>query len=407
MEENKYGQQNGENPQGEPHGQDAPQGGGQSFYRGTAHGPYPSGTGYPGGNDGYPPYGFYGQAPQYNYGQFPRTFAAAQAPAKPRMKTWKKVLIIVLITVLVVGGAGYGCAAVWKASGSGRLSDESAYQFGSPYVGILYLEGTISEGESGDGYNQQWMLARIDQMTQDKSNRGILLFVNTPGGSSYATVELYNALNQYKEETGKPIYVYMGSQATSGGYYASMAADKIYANPECWTGSIGVIVGSLIDYSGLLEKAGVKIYNFASGANKDMGVGYKAMTEEQKAIMQSLVDDSYDRFVAAVVAGRGLPEGQVRKLADGRIYSAAQAKENGLIDEIGSLQDAIDAMSAANNLENVDFQEISYTPGTSLFGDLLGFAASDWTEAGLPAAIKEMAENPLSVKLQYIAEIRK
>ena len=133
----------------------------------------------------------------------------------------------------------------------------------------------------------------------------------------------------------------MQSQATSGGYYISASCDKIIANRNCWTGSIGVTMGTLMDISELLENLGIKTNTITSGANKAMGSSYEAMTEEQREIFQSLIDEAYDQFVGIVADGRDMSEKEVRKIADGRIYTAKQALDNGLIDAIGTMEDAV------------------------------------------------------------------
>mgnify|MGYP003357868329 FL=1 len=208
----------------------------------------------------------------------------------------------------------------------------------------------------------------------------------------------------YQKVTGNKIYVYFGSQATSGGYYAAMAGDKIYANQECWTGSIGVIVGPMYNLSGLYEKFGIQPYSFKSGANKDIGANYKDMTDEQRSIMQSLVDDSYNRFVKAVMDGRKMDEATVRTLGDGRIYSANQALENGLIDKIGSLDDAINAMKNDCGLDSVDFESIVYEQKTS-FRDLFGFS-SEKKEDSLDKLLN-ILESSNKASIQYIAPVQK
>ena len=294
------------------------------------------------------------QQRRYEYYGSGQSFNMAPQPVR-RNSGLKVGLIIALVVIGFIFIAGVGCNAFVSGIFSGIDDKNIQYEFGHDYVGVLSLSGTITDGDSRDGYSQDWILDRIDQMKKDSKNRGILLSVNTPGGSAYATAELYNALLDYKKVTGNKIYVYFGSQATSGGYYAAMAGDKIYANQECWTGSIGVIVGPMYNLSGLYEKFGIQPYSFKSGANKDIGANYKDMTDEQRSIMQSLVDDSYNRFVKAVMDGRKMDEATVRTLGDGRIYSANQALENGLIDKIGSLDDAIDAMRNDCGLDTVDF----------------------------------------------------
>lgn len=328
-----------------------------------------------------------------------------QSDLGDRGSSRKKGLIICLIVVLVVVAAGVGCNSAFSRITSIKGNSSSKYEFRDEYVGVLGLKGTITDGESGDGYNQKWIIERINQMKNDDKNKGILLNVNTPGGNAYATAELYKTLMEYKKASGNPIFVYFGSQATSGGYYAAMAGDQIYANPECWTGSIGVIVGTLYDLSGLYDKFGVKAFSIKSGENKDIGASYKEMSEEQRQIFQGLVDDSYSRFVKVVMEGRKMDEATVRKLGDGRIYTAGQALENGLIDKIGSLDDAAFAMREKYNLKSVNFETISYEPEVKLFRQLLGLD-SKGKEDGVQRFF-DMLQESSKITVQYIAPVQK
>ena len=343
-----------------------------------------------------------------NVGRYPAYGMQSSGAAAKRMPGWVKGLIILLVVCLCIVGLGVACSNAIKDVAGGGSANQPTYDFRGDYIGVLYLEGTITDGVSGDGYSQSWMLERIAQMSEEKNNRGIMLHVNTPGGSAYATSEIYNALLDYKKHTGNPVYVYMGSQATSGGYYVAMAADKIYANPECWTGSIGVVVGTLYDLSGLMEKYGIKATNIVSGANKDMGAISKSLTEEQIAILQSLVDDSFDRFVQAVVEGRGLTEADVRKLADGRIYTAKQALDDGLIDSIGLLDDALADMMNANGLQDVNVESIEYVQENDIFG-MLGLqgqsgGTQSYSELGILMQLMELSNK---VSIEFICPIRK
>lgn len=332
----------------------------------------------------------------------------AAAPTK-KVPGWVKGLIIFLVICLGFTVLGVACSNILKDATGVDSSNEQSYDFRGDYIGVLYLEGTITDGMSGDGYDQTWILERIQQMTEEKNNRGIMLHVNTPGGSAYATSEVYKALLDYKAATGNPVYVYMGSQATSGGYYVAMAADKIYANPECWTGSIGVVVGTLYDLSGLMEKYGIKATNIVSGANKDMGSTAKPLTDEQLAILQSLVDDSFDRFVQAVVDGRGLSESKVRQLADGRIYTAKQALDGGLIDAIGTLDDALNDMMVSNGLENVRAESIQYVMEQNLLGmfGLKGMDRNSQSASGELGILLSLMESSNKVSIEFICPIRK
>jgi protease IV len=138
--------------------------------------------------------------------------------------------------------------------------------------------------------------------------------------------------------------------ATSGGYYIAAACDKIVANPGTLTGSIGVIM-QLSNVEDLMKKIGVKGINVKSGANKDIGSPFQPLSPEGKQILQSLVDNVHSQFVAAVAKGRGMEEAQVRRLADGRVYSGAQAKELGLIDQFGTLEEAIELAARRVGIE--------------------------------------------------------
>jgi protease-4 len=153
------------------------------------------------------------------------------------------------------------------------------------------------------------------------------------------TQEIFDELQKTKKK--KPLIASMGSMATSGGYYVASACEKILANPGTLTGSIGVIM-QLNNVEELMKKVGVRGYNIKSGVNKDIGSPFQPLSPEGKEILQSLVDNVHSQFVSAVAKGRGMNEAQVRKLADGRVYSGAQAKELGLVDQFGTLDDAIE-----------------------------------------------------------------
>lgn len=211
------------------------------------------------------------------------------------------------------------------------------------FIGVVNVVGEIGASSSNsfsttDSYNHDLNMNYIDAMEKSKKNKGIMLYVDSPGGAVYQSDELYEKLMEYKAKTNRPIWAYFASEACSGGYYISMASDKIYANRNCWTGSIGVIV-SLTNCKELYDKLGIKEIDITSGKNKAMGSAGLELTDEQYTILQSLVDEAYDQFVGIVAKGRNMDEASVRKIADGRIYSAKQGKEINLLDEIGSYED--------------------------------------------------------------------
>lgn len=275
------------------------------------------------------------------------------------------------------------------------------------FIGVMNIEGEIGASSdsaftSDSGYNHDFYMNYVDQMEKSDKNKGILLYVNSPGGAVYQTDEMYLKLMEYKEKTGRPIWAYFADEACSGGYYMAMAADKIYANRNCWTGSIGVIV-SLMNCKDLYDKIGLKEIDITSGANKSMGSAGLDLTDEQYKILQSLVDEAYDQFVGIVSTGRKIDESTVRKLADGRIYSAKQAKEKGLIDEIGSIEEEKKAFEEEAGLP----KDITYfTPDDSLssFMKSLFGAAKKLTPKSETDLAQDIIENKGNGVLKYYAE---
>ncbi len=203
--------------------------------------------------------------------------------------------------------------------------------FSGDGVGVLQIEGAIENSRS--------VIAELRRLREMPWVKAIVVRVDSPGGAVAPTQEIFAEIQRSKKK--KPFIASMGSIAASGGYYIAAACDKIVANPGTLTGSIGVIM-QLSNVEELMKKIGVKGYNVKSGANKDIGSPFQPLSAEGKEILQSLVDNVHSQFVAAVAQGRGLDEARVRKLADGRIYSGAQAKDLGLVDQFGTLQDAIE-----------------------------------------------------------------
>ena len=267
----------------------------------------------------------------------------------------KQIIGLVVAAALFVG---VSAASVFTNTISKNLLQSSAddiinlggsYQFNPPsedYIAIVRVEGTIQEQsgssilEASSGYQHDSTMNYIDELMDDSNNKGILLYVDSPGGTVYESEELYQKLKEYKETTKRPIWDYMAHYAASGGYMVSMASDKIYANSNTTTGSIGVIMSGY-DMSGLYKKLGIRYVSITSGKNKDSS----KFTDEQIAIYQDQINEAYEKFVNIVADGRDMSVEDVKKLADGRTYTAKQAKNNGLIDEISLYPDMKDAMS--------------------------------------------------------------
>ncbi|MDO4720302.1 MAG: signal peptide peptidase SppA [Peptostreptococcaceae bacterium] len=223
-------------------------------------------------------------------------------------------------------------------------------------IAVIYIDGVISSYTSygvsgGIGYDHHFVLQQIEDLKNDETVKGLILSVNTPGGGTFESAQLKDALIDLKQSTGIPIYVSMQKIAASGGYYISAHADKIFATEETLTGSIGVIMSGL-NLAGLYEKLGITEDTIKSGAFKDIGSSSRVMTEEERAILQEMIDLSYERFVKVVSEGRGISKEKAKKLADGRIYDGGQAKANGLVDEIGYFESALYRMQQDYNLDH-------------------------------------------------------
>lgn len=249
------------------------------------------------------------------------------------------------------------------------------------------------------GYQHQTFLKMIKHAEKDRSIKGIILKVNSPGGGVVESAEIHKKLIDFKEATKKPIYVSMGSMAASGGYYISTPADKIFATPDTMTGSLGVIMQG-INYSGLAEKYGVKFETIKSGPYKDIMSPSREMTKEERDIMQTMVDNAYQGFVNVIASGRNMSEESVRKIADGRIYDGRQAKEIKLIDELGYFEDTVEAMKKDYKLGNVKVVEYSSNVG---LGSLFSMGAQKIFSKDIEmSTLVNLLSQPNSPRLKYL-----
>ena len=210
----------------------------------------------------------------------------------------------------------------------------------------ISIEGEIG-AEMTNTYSRASVINQIKEAKSNSNVKAILLSVNTPGGGVYETAELYNEL----KNSGKDVYVSMKKQATSGGYYVSMAAKKIFANTETTTGSLGVIM-SYVSAQKFLNDHGIKQETIRSGEQKAVGGLTEDLPESTRKIYQEQNKEAYDRFVKAIAQGRNMSEDEVRKLADGRTYTGTQAVENKLVDKIGTEEDLINFIKEDKKLSN-------------------------------------------------------
>jgi len=201
---------------------------------------------------------------------------------------------------------------------------------------------------NGPIFRSERIVKQLKKYGKERSVKGIVLRLETPGGSVSATQEIYEEVRKVKEK-GKKIVASMGNVAASGGYYIACGADVIMANPGTITGSIGVIA-EFPNLVKLYDKLGIKFETIKSGKFKDTGSPNRNMSDEEKKYLQGLINDSYGEFLKVVMKERKLPEEKALKLADGRIYSGKMAKNFGLIDTLGTFEDAI---SLAKKLADV------------------------------------------------------
>jgi protease-4 len=253
-------------------------------------------------------------------------------------------------------------------------------------VAVISLIGPIQSESSGFFFGGSVITPgsvrnELDRAKNDSAVKAIVLQIDSPGGSVAASQEIVNML----EEVKKPIVVSMSDLAASGGYYISAGADKIVALPGTLTGSIGVI-SEMPNLKGLFDKLGIDVQVFKAGEHKDMYAGFRELTPEEQAIMQDITDQLYNQFIQVVAKGRGLSEAKVRELATGQLYTGIQAKELGLVDELGGLDTAI---NEAAGLAGISHPEVEYyKPQTpSLLDSLLGMGWQKLSSLIQPASL--------------------
>lgn len=345
---------------------------------------------------------------------------------KPLGKKAKRGLLILCITVLIGLTAGilelsnlseslhrispYDFLSVYNRMPFARLKVPERF-FSSihfdDYIAAVYIEGVIQD--ANESYNQEWLLDTISELTEDRKNRGIFLYINSPGGGVYQSDEIYLALEDYKHITENPVWVYMGPLAASGGYYIACAADEIYANRNTLTGSIGVISATSVDLTELFARYGIKMTTVTAGKNKNMFNIDSPLTDEHRAIMQSIADEAYDQFTQIVAESRDMEIRDVRRLADGRIYTAAQAKNNGLIDYIDTYENTLDNMrNSFSDEEKISVEYFRFERKKNLYDYLYKASASvvnllRFKEAGidnlLPESVRTVSGLPEKLPL--------
>lgn len=243
-----------------------------------------------------------------------------------------------IVPLLVVGGIFSGFTLLFLGV---------AFFFGAPAalsignrIGVIEIIGPITTSDK--------TVQDIVDFRMNESIKGVILRVDSPGGGVGPSQEIFTEIKRLAAV--KPVVVSMGAVAASGGYYVALPAQKIIANPGTLTGSIGVIMG-FTNYQDLFEKIGLKSDVIKSGEHKDIGSPVRPMTKSDRKILQSLIDDVHQQFVEHVAEGRNLDLETAAQLADGRIYTGRQAKEFGLIDELGNFRDAVTVIASMTSID--------------------------------------------------------
>ncbi|MHB0886946.1 MAG: signal peptide peptidase SppA [Bacillota bacterium] len=249
----------------------------------------------------------------------------------------KRLVVTVLLAVV----------AISAVAGFFIRSDRSAgiQGLGRDTVGIVYIDGTIMGGAStsgllGGSLGSDDVVAYLQQALDDPGVKAVVLRVNSPGGSAAGAQEIATEVAKLKQD-GKKVIVSMGDVAASGAYWIASEADLIVADPATMTGSIGVIM-EVQNIEALYKKLGIEMNVIKSAPMKDIGSSTRSMTDQERALLQGMVNDIFDQFVTQVADGRKMPRDKVLGLADGRVFTGRQAKAIGLVDEFGNFHDAID-----------------------------------------------------------------
>lgn len=309
-----------------------------------------------------------------------------QKSASKQKKNSAGFIILIALIVITLGFASYAVITRQDASSAPVNTEQNntnnkpieifkSFNFSSEnakgpvlpkgeYIAKIFITGVIQE--ENKTYSQKWLLNTISALEKDDNNKGIILFIDSPGGSVYESDEAYLALLQY-QKSNKPVWAYMGSLAASGGYYISCGAQYICANRNTLTGSIGVIAGESVDLTELMANLGIKSKTFTAGRNKNMLNYNSSLTEEHEQIMQSIADECYEQFTSIVALNRKIPIRDVKELADGRIYTAKQALNLKLIDKICNFDEAVTEMKSKLNMENINVIDYQYSPKLSWY----------------------------------------
>jgi len=302
------------------------------------------------------------------------------------------IFLIVFLVGIIAGVSGFAAAT----EDNGPVSTHVARDGDNNTIAVLHIDGVI------DGSNASYAQQAIDKILDDKHVRAVVLRVDSPGGGVTASDEIWHNVQRLKE-AGLPIIASYGSVAASGGYYISCNADHILAQETTITGSIGVIA-SIMTFQDLLEKIGVKPVTLIAKGSPEKSVAndvYRNWTVKDKQKVNSILDAMYAVFYDRVAEGRSsvIPDAKkLKAVANGSVYTAQQALDNGLIDGIGYVNNAVDTAEQRASLQNGNATVVHYSRATPSFGGLLGVQSSELTTSDLRSMLQEFT----MPKLMYL-----
>jgi protease IV len=320
-----------------------------------------------------------------------------EAPSGLSSRRWihRVTLLLLLTSILlnvwfILDPLGYVRPAIHEQHVAG-------FEGASQRIAVINFEGTISPP-----FTERW-IRQLQQAADDDTVRGVVLGIDSPGGFVADSHQIYREIRKLVEK--KPVYVAMKRLAASGGYYIAMGIGeqgRIYAEPTTWTGSIGVIIPRY-NIRELAQNFGVRMEPLVTGPLKDTLSPFRDMTDHEKVVWDAIIQDAFDRFVSVVDDGRSqLDDAAVRALATGQIYTASQALESHLVDEIGYVEDAARALADSLQLAENSWEAFEYRSTPGLVDALLGARADvsdslteQLLEAGIPKALYYASWNPL------------
>lgn len=293
-----------------------------------------------------------------------------------------------IVVILLLALAATIAVALWGQDGGAGRGPRPAAGSG-PVVGVIRIEGPITGGAStsgllGSSTGADHIINLLHDAREDDRVRAVVLRLNTPGGSAAAAEEIGVEIQRLRD-AGKVVVTSMGDTAASGGYWIAALTDHIVASPATLTGSIGVIM-ELTNFEGLYERLGIEVETIKSGEHKDIGSPTRDLTEEERALLQGLVDDIFDQFVTVVAEGRGLSRQEVLAVADGRLFTGRQAVQAGLVDSLGTLTDAVEVAAELAGIDDDYTVEDLAAPAT--LGELLRRLGTRGALLGLPQELK-------------------